>query len=135
MTLGTIAMPSTRQAPSQGQPESEHDTKMADGLIKYIRDSLRGAPGNLPKLKGLQAKLPEAYKGKDDFDRLESWLQGLLRYFKLHHLTGRDRDGDRILVAGTCLKGWAERWFNHKVEQPQCITCNWRFKSVVLGLY
>jgi len=94
MTSGTIAMPSTGQAPSQGQPESEHDAKMANGLIKYIRDSLKGAPGNLPELKGLRVKLPEAYEGKDDFDRLESWLQGLLRYFKLHHLTRRDRDGD-----------------------------------------
>jgi len=46
-------MPSTGQAPPQGQPESEHDTKMADSLIKYMRDSLKGALGNLPELKGL----------------------------------------------------------------------------------
>jgi hypothetical protein len=96
---------------------------------------MTGVPGDLPKLKGLRAKLPEAYEGEDDFDHLESWLQGLLRFFKLHRLVGRDRDGDRILVTGSCLKGRAERWFNHEVERPQRLIHSWTFESVVLGLY
>jgi hypothetical protein len=37
-----------------------------------------GILDNLPELKGLCAKMPEAYKGKDDFNRLDNWLQGLL---------------------------------------------------------
>ena len=81
---------------------------MAEGLRKYIEDSLLGVPSNLPELKGLRAKLPKAYEGEDDFDQLESWLLGLLRHFKLHCLTDMDRDGDRILVTGNCLKGHAE---------------------------
>ncbi|KAH9952880.1 hypothetical protein BC827DRAFT_1159524 [Russula dissimulans] len=130
-----MAMPANWQTTMQGQPDSEHKAKMAKDLSRYIQDSLRGVPSNLPELKGLRAKLPDAYEGEDDFNQFESWLQGLLRYFKLQCLTGKDRDGDRVLVAGSCLKGWAEWWFNHEVECPQHITHDWMFESVVLGLY
>ena len=96
--------------------ESELEAKMNEGLRNYIRDSLFGMLDDLPEIKGLQAKLPEAYTGEDDFERFENWVQGLLQSSKLHRLTGQGRDGDRILVAGSCLKGQAETWFNHKVE-------------------
>jgi hypothetical protein len=89
---------------------------MIESVRHHIRDSLVGVPFDLPEIKGLRAKLPDAYKGDDDFDRLDNWLQGLLRYFKIHQLTRVDRDLDRVLVAGTSLKGRAERWFSYKVE-------------------
>jgi hypothetical protein len=108
MNLGTIAMPENWQNAAQSQLDSEHEARMAQDLIKYIKDSLKGVPSDLPELKGLRAKLPDAYEGKDNFDHFESWLQGLLRYFKLHCLTGKDRDGDQVLVEGSCLKGRAE---------------------------
>jgi hypothetical protein len=130
-----MAMPAFWQAPSHSQPDSEHDARMAKSLRTYISDSMTGVPGDLPELKGLHAKLPEAYEGEDDFDHLKSWLQGLLHFFKLHCLVGRDRDGDRILVTGSCLKGQAERWFNHEVERPQRLVCSWTFESIILGLY
>jgi len=88
--------------------ESDHEINMIDALRNHIRDSLMGIPNNLPEIKGLRAKLPEAYDGKDDFDRLNRWLQGLLRFFKIHCLTGADKDIDWVLVTGTCLKGKAE---------------------------
>ena len=77
-----------------------------------------GILANLPKIKGLRIRLPDAYEGKDDFDKLDSWLQGLLQYFKLHWLTKGDRDSDRIMLAGSCLKGKAERWYSHEVKHP-----------------
>ena len=66
-----------------------------------------GIPNDLPEPKGLRAKLPDTYEGKDDFkfDRLDNWLQGLLHFFNLHHLTGMDKDADRVLVTETSLKG------------------------------
>ena len=88
--------------------ESDHEITMIDTLRNHIRDSLIGIPNNLPEIKGLRVKLPEAYDGEDDFDRLNRWLQGLLRFFKIHHLTGADKDIDQVLVTGTCLKGKAE---------------------------
>jgi hypothetical protein len=108
---------------------------MIEGLRQHIRDSLMEIPDDLPELKGIRAKLPDAYKGEDNFDRLDNWLQGLLRHFKLHHLTGADRDADRVLVSGTCLTGKAERWFSHEVERLMRIICNWTFESVIVGLY
>jgi hypothetical protein len=118
-----------------GHPQLDHETDMINGLIRHIRGSLRGIPNDLPEIKGLCVKLPDTYAGKDDFDKLENWLQGLLRYFKLNHLTAYDRDTDRVLVTGTCLKDKAERWFNHEVERPSRVTRNWTFESVITGLY
>ena len=94
-----------------------------------------GIPANLPEIKGLRIRLPDAYKGEDDFDKLDSWLQGLLRYFKLHQLTEGDRDSDRIMLAGSCLKGKAERWYSHEVEHPSQIIHDWMFKSLLIGLF
>ena len=72
-----------RQAPQiapqmQGYPDPDHEINMIDNLRQHIRESLTGIPNDLPELKGLRAKLPEAYQGEDDFDRLDNWLQGLL---------------------------------------------------------
>jgi hypothetical protein len=115
--------------------DPDHDTNMIDNLRQHIRESLSGIPNDLPELKGVRAKLPEAYEGDDDFDRLDKWLQGLLRFFKLHRLTGAEKDRDRILVTGTSLKGKAERWFSHEVERPTRIIRNWTFESVIVGLF
>jgi hypothetical protein len=90
---------------------------------------------DLSELKGLCVKLPHTYESKDDFDCLDNWLQGLLRYFKLHHLTGVDRDADWVLVTETCLTGKAERWFSHEVEHPMQVIHDWTFELVVVGLY
>ncbi len=73
-------------------------------------------PAILPEIKGLWVRLPDAYQGEDDFDLLNKWLQGLLRFFKLYCLTGRDRDPDHILLTGQSLKGKAEHWFSQKVK-------------------
>ena len=89
--------------------ESDHKITMIDALRNHIRDLLMGIPNNLPEIKGLWAKLPEAYDGEDNFDCLDRWLQGLLIFFKIHCLTGADKDIDWVLVTGTCLKGKAER--------------------------
>jgi len=115
--------------------ESNHEIAMIDALRNHIRDSLMGIPNNLPKIKGLQMKLPKAYDGKDYFNHLDRWLQGLLRFFKIHHLTGVDKDLDWVLVMGTCVKGKAEQWFSHEVECPKCRTHNWMFESVIIALY
>jgi hypothetical protein len=122
-------------APLQGQTGADYEVHMIENLRRHIRDSLGGIPDNLPELKGLRAKMPEAYEGEDDFDWLNNWLQGLLRYFKIHWLTGADRDEDRVLVTGTILKGKAEQWFSHEVERPTRIIQDWTFESVIIGLF
>jgi len=59
----------------------------------------------------------------------------MIRFIKIHRLTGVDKNLDWVLVTGTCLKGKAERWFSHEVEHPNHLICNWMFKSVIVGLY
>jgi len=122
-------------APTQGQANMDHETLMIESLKEHIRTSLIGVPDNLPELKGLRAKMPDAYEGEDDFDCLEKWLHGLLRFMKIHRLTGVDKDMDRILVMGTTLRGRAKRWFSQEVEHPRRIIRDWTFESVVIVLY
>ena len=119
----------------QGYVESEHDRQQIENLRDHIRESLGRTSSNLPELKGVRLKQPEAYEGEDDYDRLEEWLRGLVRFFKLHRLTGADKEDNRVLVAGTCLKGKAGQWFGHEVERTKRTTRYWTFEAVVVGLY
>jgi hypothetical protein len=121
--------------PVIGQDDTDHESHMIETLKDHIRESLMGIPNDLPEIKGLRAKLPDPYEGEDDFDLLDRWLQGLLRFLKIHRLTGVDKDRDRVLVTGTSLKGKAERWFSQEVERPTRIIRDWTFESVIIGLY
>ena len=80
-------------------------------------------------------KLSELYEGDNNFKCVDNWLQGLLYYFKLYWVIGRDCNINQILVTRTCLKGKAEKWFNHKVKCLLHIVCNWTFKLVIVRLY
>jgi len=113
----------------------DHETLMIESLKEHIRTSLIGVPDNLPELKELCTKMPDTYEGKDDFDCLEKWLHGLLRFMKIHRLTGVDKDMDRILVTVMTLRGRAEHWFSQEVEHPRHIICDWTFESMVIALY
>src|SRR5437879_11660482 len=97
----------------QGYVKSKHNHQQIENLRDHIRKSLGRALSNLPKLKGVHLKQPEAYEGKDDYDCLEEWLRGLVRFFKLHCLIGVDKEDNQVLMAGTCLKGKAGQWFGH----------------------
>jgi hypothetical protein len=66
---------------------------------------------------------------------MDNWLQGLLRFFKLHRMTVADRDADRVLVTGTCLKGRAQRWYNNETERSTRIIRDWTFEAVIIGLF
>jgi len=117
------------------QAEANYESTIIETLIDHIREFLADIPDNLPELKGLWVKLPEAYKGEDNFKNLDVWLQGLLWFLKVHHLTGTDKDRDQVLITGTCLKGKAERWFSHEVERPNRLMHHWTFESIVVELY
>ena len=107
---------SMQSAITQESNNSDHEICMIDNLIEHIREFLTEIPDNLPEIKGLQAKMPKPYEGEDNYDHLDKWLQGLLRFFKLHCLTGIEKDRDCILVAGTNLRGKAKHWYSHKVK-------------------
>jgi hypothetical protein len=128
-------MPHTPSLPACGQDNLNHKTYMIDKLRAHIRDSLMSIPDNLLELKDLCAKMPDAYEGEDDYDHLDKWLQGLLRFMKIHCLTEVDKEQDWVLMTGTSLKGKAEHWFSLKVEHLNRIICNWTFESVIIGLY
>ena len=85
---------------------------------------------------GQQSSMQSAItQESNDSDHLDKWLQGLLRFFKLHCLTGIEKDRDCILVAGTNLRGKAKHWYSHKVKWLTCLIHDWTFKSIVTGLF
>jgi len=129
------AAPLLAPAPMPGMAHFDHEADMIDKLLHHIQGSLVDNPATLPEIKGLRVRLPDAYQGEDDFDLLNKWLQGLLRFFKLYCLMGRDRDPDCILLTGQSLKGKAECWFSQEVEQPTQIICDWTFESTIVGLF
>jgi hypothetical protein len=68
--------------------------------------------------------LPDAYEDEDDFDHLKRWLYRLIRFIKIYHLTGVNKEMDQILIMEISLKGKAKHWFTQEVEHPNCIICN-----------
>jgi hypothetical protein len=92
----------------QVSAEHNHENNMIDSLRCHIHESLTGIPDDLPELKGIRAKLPDPYGGEDNFEQMDTWLQGLLRYFKIHRLMGAGKDRDWVLVTGTSLSRKAE---------------------------
>jgi hypothetical protein len=101
-------MPIVPASITAGHIHIDHEADIIDNLIHHVRDSLVGTAPDLPEIKKLQIKLSKAYIGKDNFDKLDNWLQGLLHYFKLNQLMSDDRDADCVLVTGHSLKGKAE---------------------------
>jgi hypothetical protein len=122
-------MPHASTLPACGQDNFDHENSTIDKLRAHIRDSLISILDNLPELKGLHTKMLDTYEREDDYDHLNKWLQGLLRFMKIHCLTGVDKEQDSILVTDTSLKGKAECWFSLEVEHLNCIVCDWTFKS------
>lgn len=81
-------------APAWRQADMDHETLRIEFLKEHIRMLLIGVPDNLPELKKLHAKMPDAYEGEDNFDCLEKWLHRLLRFMKIYRLIGVDKDMD-----------------------------------------
>ena len=90
----SVIRPMMQQVMAQEQGNTDHEMNMINNLQHHIWNSLAEAPDDLSELKGIHARMPKPYKGKDNSDKMDNWLQGLLCHFKLHHLMGIDRDAD-----------------------------------------
>jgi hypothetical protein len=74
ISLAAQYMPIAPAPITVGYAHIDHEANMIDNLIHHVRDSLAGTAPDLPEIKGLRMKLPEAYTGKDDFDKMDNWL-------------------------------------------------------------
>ncbi|KAI0324086.1 hypothetical protein GY45DRAFT_1341022 [Cubamyces sp. BRFM 1775] len=80
------------------------------------------------------AKLPAPlrYKGKDDADKFEVWLQSLLEYLSTLRLTGKGFDKDRLLLAGNSLGGDTATWYYNTDKSPTCEKMHWTFEEAIM---
>jgi len=78
---------------------------------------------------------PKAYKGQDNIDIFDKWVNQILRWFRIYKVTGPIRDGDRVMYAGACLEDLAGQWFDQEVESLDHTIRHWTFEDLVCALF
>ena len=86
-------------------------------------------------MKNLRVPLPEKYSGEDDIEMFDSWLSGLLRWYRVHNVTGEAKNSSRVDLCGTTLKGLAAEWYTDEVEAWNRPTQEWHFEDLVCAMY
>jgi hypothetical protein len=79
--------------------------------------------------------LPEKYSGDEDIEQFDGWLHSLLRWLKINHFTGPERERECIALTAMYLSEEAKTWFNDNVEGINHQRQVWTFKDIITGLY
>jgi len=84
----------------------------------YEAISQPGDPAGL-EVKSMKISIsqPKAYKGQDNINIFDEWVNQILRWFRIYKVTGPIHDGDRVMYAGACLEDLAGQWFDQEVHQ------------------
>jgi len=78
---------------------------------------------------------PKAYKGQDNINIFDEWVNQILRWFRIYKVTGPICDGDGVMYAGACLEDLAGQWFDQEVESPDRTIRHWTFEDLVCALF
>jgi len=100
----------------------------------YEAVSQPGDPAG-PEVKSMKISQPKAYKGQDNINIFDEWVNQILRWFRIYKVTGPIRDGDRVMYAGACLEDLAGQWFDQEVESPDRTIRHWTFEDLVCALF
>jgi len=100
----------------------------------YEAVSQPGDPAGL-EVKSMKISQPKAYKGQDNINIFDEWVNQILRWFRIYKVTGPIRDGDRVMYAGACLEDLAGQWFDQEVESPDRTIRHWTFEDLVCALF
>src|ERR1700720_54136 len=65
----------------------------------------------------------------------ETWLTGLLQWFRVYNVTGNYKDSLRVDLCGTTLTGLAATWYTDEVESWNRATRVWLFEELICHLY
>ena len=108
-------------------------------MDKLIRNEVRNAEAaqfdwlgdiNISKL-GLKLSPPE-YSGGDTIDELLRFMKEVTNYFLIYNLMRDDLDCLRVVVFSTLLKGKAQRWYQHAVDNNADGV--WTFEEALVAL-
>jgi hypothetical protein len=83
----------------------------------------------------IQVPLPKAYSSDEDIEQFDGWLHSMLRWMKINHYAGPEREHDCIMLTVMYLDNKAKTWFNDNVEGINHQRRVWTFKDVITGLY
>src|ERR1700723_3855416 len=65
----------------------------------------------------------------------ETWLTGLLRWFRVYNVTGNHKDSLRVDLCAITLTGLAATWYMDEVESWNRTTQVWLFEELIFHLY
>ena len=102
---------------------------------RLIQDRVGLERANVPDIKNIRISAPEKYSGKDDIEKFDTWLAGLLRWFRVYNVTGDDKDATRVDLCGTTLTGLAATWYSDEVEAWNRSTTMWYFEDLICAIY
>jgi len=100
----------------------------------YEAVSQPGDPAG-PEVKSMKISQPKAYKGQDNIDIFDKWVNQILRWFRIYKVTGPIHNGDRVMYAGACLEDLAGQWFDQEVKSPDRTIRHWTFEDLVCTLF
>ncbi|KIK20359.1 hypothetical protein PISMIDRAFT_105930, partial [Pisolithus microcarpus 441] len=108
-----------------------------ESLLEKYRQRIYEAVGHHmaptgPEVKAIKIAQPKYYKGQDDINTFDKWVNQTLCWLKIYKVTGPARDVDHIMYAGTCLEGMAMQWFDQEVDGPDHMICDWTFEDFIL---
>ena len=75
-----------------------------------IHDRVGRTREQLPDIKNIRVSPPEKYSGEDDIEKFNTWLAGLLRWYRVYNVTGNEKDTMRVDLCGTTLTDLAATW-------------------------
>jgi hypothetical protein len=81
-----------------------------------IRDRIGRTREQLPDIKNIRVLPPEKYSGEDDIEKFNTWLTGLLCWYRVYNMTGSKKDSMRVDLCGTTVTGLTATWYADEVE-------------------
>ena len=85
---------------------------------------------NISKL-GLKLMVPK-YNGGDTIDELLHFMKELTNYFLIYNLMKLDMDHFRVSLLGQMLKGKAQKWYQHAIDNNA--DGAWMFEETIVAL-
>ncbi|KAJ7572415.1 hypothetical protein C8J56DRAFT_905616 [Mycena floridula] len=81
----------------------------------------------------VRVSAPPSYNGHKDLQRFYVWFGSCLRWMKINHLGGSDREEERVAHIGTALEDKAVKWYEDNVDGFADRV--WSLFDVIMGLY
>ena len=102
------------------QPFADRTLERMDELVRNEVQNAKATqfdrPGDINISKIGLKLLPPEYSSGDTIDELLHFMKEVTNYFLIYNLMREDLDHLRVAVLGTLLKGKAQKWYQHAVD-------------------